>query len=197
MLISRIEIMDSELKVSKKVNKTLSEEIQKLKRKSVRDAQYNRQDNVEFSGIPDTVQDSQLEEKAIALLKVVDVDVKPTDIVDCHRLPRRGTVIARFVNRKYAVKAIANSRKLKDVDVTPIFGVNCKIYINRNLTPELMTMRWKAKRAKLARHIHQFGTNKRGVYVQTEENGRKFQLDIDEDLENILPSGVSLSDFCQ
>ena len=196
IFISKFEKMHSEFEICKAVNATLSKEVKLLKRKTNRDAQYQRQENIEISGIPATIQDSEIEENVIKILKQVDVNVSPSDIVGCHRLPKRGTVITRFVNRKNAEKALMNSNKLKNYNFERELGQRCSLYINRNLTPEYLNLRWKVKMAKTAGYIFKFGSNKRGIWLLLEDNGRKIQVEVEDDIQKVLPTGVTVTDIC-
>ena len=67
-------------------------------------AQYDRWNNVVFSGIPENVPDNNLESTVISALSDIDVQVEPRDIEACHRIgkPTSKTqkTIVRFVNRK-------------------------------------------------------------------------------------------------
>ena len=194
LVLGKVEKLEDQIAVGKAANAALKCEIANLKRKLNRDSLYNRQENVEFSGIPVSVSDGNLEKTVMSLLRKVGVEVVTDDIVDCHRLKDKKTVITRFVNRKYAVQALSNSKRLRG-NTNDILA-NSVIYINRNLTPEYKTLRWKAKRMCLAGHIHAFGTSKRGVWVKADANASKKQVDLEEDLYQFLPAGISLSDIC-
>ena len=71
-------------------------------------AQYGRQNNIVFSGIPENVPDNNLESTVISVLSDNDVQVEPRGIEVCHRIgePTSKTqkTIVRFVNRKKQFK---------------------------------------------------------------------------------------------
>ena len=64
--------------------------------------QYGRRNNIEITGIPDSVQDNQLENKVIEIFDAIGIDVKSVDFEDCHRVGKSKNnskkFIARFVN---------------------------------------------------------------------------------------------------
>ena len=194
LLIGKVTKMDAEMSVAKAVNVALQSEVTNLKRKLNQNNNYHRQENLELSGIPESVSDDNLEATAISILNKTGVALTSKDIVDCHRMRNKKVVIIRFVNRKNAQEALANSRSLQG-NTNDIIS-NSVIYINRNLTPESMSLRWKAKLLKRANHIHDFGTNRRGVWVKSQSDGARKQIDVDEDLVEFLPRGISLSDIC-
>lgn len=49
--------------------------------------QYSRRNNVEFSSIPNDIQNNQLEKKVIQICCKVGVEVHQNDIEGCHWLP--------------------------------------------------------------------------------------------------------------
>ena len=77
--------------------------------------QYGRRNNLEMTGIPDDVKDEDLEEKVIKILDKIEVNVTSKDIEACHRVGKSRNnskkTIIRFVNRKFAKKALANKKK--------------------------------------------------------------------------------------
>ena len=193
VMLSKINKLEDQVHINKHVNSVLKNDLLNMKRKLNRDSQYHRQENLEFSGILETIADSNLEGTAISLLKKTGVDVSPRDIVDCHRLKNGKAVICRFVNRKHCQQALAGSKKLKGNtgDIS-----DSAIYINRNLIPEFNTIRWRSKKLKQANCIYSFGTTKRGIWVQAEPDGRKKQIEVEDDLYEFLPAGKSLSEIC-
>ena len=51
--------------------------------------QYSRRNNVEISGIPQSVSDNQLEEKVVDILKAIDVNITTNEIEACYRLGKK------------------------------------------------------------------------------------------------------------
>ena len=100
--------------------------------------QYGRRNNIELSGIPDSVKDNCLEEKIISIFTSVGIDVKSYDIEACHRIGKSWNsskkTIARFSNRKFAKQALYNRKKLKSIDKLTL-GLTNDVLINENLTP--------------------------------------------------------------
>ena len=48
--------------------------------------QYGRRNNIEITGIPDTVQDIELENKVIEIFDAIGVEANSADFKDCHRV---------------------------------------------------------------------------------------------------------------
>ena len=69
--------------------------------------QHSRRNNVEISGIPQSVSDNQLEEKVVDILKAIDINITANEIEACHRLGKKNkNVIVQFINRKHCLKAM-------------------------------------------------------------------------------------------
>ena len=100
--------------------------------------QYNRHNNLDIQGIPDTVSDDQLEENIIEIFNQINVKINKFDIEDCHRIGKsKKTTIVRLVNRKNCKavleKKLSLSRKLDNEKLG--FQSDAKIVVSENLTP--------------------------------------------------------------
>ena len=51
--------------------------------------QYNRRENIEIVGIPETVPDNQIERTVVNILNRMGVKIQHYDIAGCHRLSNR------------------------------------------------------------------------------------------------------------
>ena len=102
--------------------------------------QYGRRNNLEITGISNEIEDVDLEGKVIQILDKIEVNVSSKDTEACHRIGKskdnsKKTII-RFVNRKYAKKALLNRKNLKHLDKSSIGLPNSNnIFISENLTP--------------------------------------------------------------
>ena len=63
VVLKNMEKLENQVAVGKAVNVALKKEVLSLKKKVNRDSQYHRQDNLEFSGIPESVEDEKLEKR--------------------------------------------------------------------------------------------------------------------------------------
>ena len=87
----------------------LEKKVKSLEIQISKDEQYNRRNCIEFSDIPDPINDNNLEDTIIEACKDININVSETDIEACHRLPIRRNatnlskrVIFKFVNQKHA-----------------------------------------------------------------------------------------------
>ena len=83
--------------------------------------QYGRRNNIIISGIPDSVDNNQLEDSVTEILTNINVNVKSNDVEACHRIGKKDSrigstkTIIRFVNRKHTKQALYNKKKLSPV----------------------------------------------------------------------------------
>ena len=101
--------------------------------------QHGRRNNLEMTGVLDDVEDEDLEEKVIKVVGKIEDNVTSRDIEACHRVGKSRNnskkTIIRFVNRKFAKKALVNRKSLKNIDKYSIGLSNSSdIFINENLT---------------------------------------------------------------
>ena len=111
--------------------------------------QYSRRNDVEISGIPQSVSDNQLEEKVVDILKAIDVNITTNEIEVCHRLGnKKENVIVRVINRKHCLKALQNKKKFKSIDKNAIGISNENLFISENLTPANSKLAFSCQKLK-------------------------------------------------
>ena len=156
--------------------------------------QYGRRNNVEFSGIPNSVEDDHLESAMINILSDIGVSVKPSDIEVCHRMgkssggnsPRR--TIMRFVNRKICYLIMVNKKKLRDIDSEKHSLGNNKIYANFSLCKAYGSLWYNCKKLFHAEEISGFWVANGGmVKFKMEPDSDPILLEHQADLDQWFP----------
>ena len=71
-----------------------------LEQNQAKGEQYSRRNNVELSGIPNSICDEDLENTVINICKESGIDVDARDIEGCHRLPLSRN--SGCINQRYA-----------------------------------------------------------------------------------------------
>ena len=111
--------LTSELIITKNVNNRLEERIINLEKNQAKGEQYSRRNNVELSGIPNSICDEDLENTVINISKESRINMDTRDLEGCHRLPlsrnSRGhdkKVIVKFVNQKYAEALLKDKKRI-------------------------------------------------------------------------------------
>ena len=113
---------ESELSVSKNVNSKLHERVVALERQCWGNSQYSRRECLEITGIPDSINNDDLEETTIKIFDKLDVAIDPSNIEDCHWLKSNGPkkVIIKFAKRKDANLIRKYKNKLKGMNLCSI-----------------------------------------------------------------------------
>ena len=119
--------------------RNLEKKVKSLEIQILKDEQYNCRNCIEFSGIPDTINDDNLEDTIIEACKDINIDVSEMDIEACHRLPIRHNatnagkrVIVKFVNQKHAGSIMSKKFTLSSMDFSR-HNINYKVYVNPSL----------------------------------------------------------------
>ena len=151
--------------------------------------QYSRRNNIEISGIPQSVSDIQLEEKVIDILKVIDVNITMNEIEACHRLGKKmKNVIVQVINRKHCLKALRNKRKLKSIDKNAIGIPNANLFISENLTPANSKLEFNCGKLKRDSKIEKCYTINGIVHIAKSDKLMKiYHL---KDLQELFPEYV-------
>ena len=166
-LLSKNERLSSDLAIQKTVCGNLEKKVKSLEIQISKDEQYNCRNCVEFSGIPDTINDDNLEDTIIEACKDINIDVSETDIEACHTLPVRRNatnaskrVIVKFVNRKDAESIMSKKFTLSSTDFSRL-NINNKVYVNPSLCPYYRYLWGRCKdlqRRKMMHHVFCLGS---------------------------------------
>ena len=104
-----------------------------------------------LSGIPDTVEDKDLESTVSSILSDIDVPIGPHNVEACHRIGlstknKSKKTMIRLVNRRYANKALINRKNIDSIDNAKYnFDSRTKIFINENLSPANESIAYNAE----------------------------------------------------
>ena len=154
--------------------------LEQLEREVNKDKQYIRRETIELVGIDSSVPDDAIEEECIKILKVAKVKVGnryPTtfDIHAAHRKGRKGNVILKFVNRKFAYNSIFNRANLKNTEYE-------KVYINSSLCPEFSFLNFAVRKAKAKGELTKYRLKNGVTFIQKVENGPWLEISHVNDL---------------
>ena len=78
--------LESDLAISRNVNDKHTKQLILVERKYWANEQYSRQECLEVSGIPESIQDDDLEDCVLKIFNECDTPVDPGNIEACHRL---------------------------------------------------------------------------------------------------------------
>ena len=150
--------------------------------------QYGRRNNIEITGIPDSVPDQNLEEKVVDILNEITVNVSAKDIEACHRVGvsknSSKKTIVRFINRKHAKKALLSRKNLRKSS-----SPNCSVFINENLTVKNNKIAFLGRKLKRSGHLNKIYTRDGTVHISSPEihRGKVLKIHHINDLFNLFP----------
>ena len=107
-----IELKTETTKLKKKIddvediNEKLIKRVINVEKEHWQNAQYGRCKNVELSGIPDSVEDNELEVKIIEVLERVGLKINSNDIEACHRLYQSKSEAKKGVPKRVIVRGL-------------------------------------------------------------------------------------------
>ena len=93
--------------------------------------QYSRRECLEISGIPENIENKDLENLTLQIFEKIDVSVDPENVEDSHWVKTQ-KVIIKLSRWKDANKIRSEKKKLKGKNLTSL-GINTSVYINDSL----------------------------------------------------------------
>ena len=110
--------LESDLEISRNINNKLVDQVTRLERKCWENEQYSRRECIEISGIPQSIEQIDLERTLLNVFDKIDAPVDPQNIEACHRLKsddngRSNKIIVIFSKRKDMVRVMNKKKSLK------------------------------------------------------------------------------------
>ena len=106
--------LEAENCVVKQANSLLLKRLVDMARQCWANAQYSRRECLEVVGIPDSVQNNELEDKVLTIFKKIGSEVSPRDIEAFCRLKKdNDRVIVKFSRRKDCEEIISVKKDLR------------------------------------------------------------------------------------
>ena len=169
---------------TEEVTKKYEERFIRIERELNLQKQYERRSCIEISGIPNSVADNDIEDAVIKVLKTAKAKVHTKfpshmDIQAAHRKGKKGVVICKFVNRKFAYSALYSSANLKDADV---FETGAPVYVNPSLCPEFGFLHFAVRKAKKDKRIHSYKVRHGVMMIKLTENDEEVEISHESDL---------------
>ena len=162
----------------------------KFRKKQAKWKQYSRRNNVELSGIPNSIYDEDLENTVINIYKKSGIDVDVRDIEGCHRLPlsrnSRGhdkRVIVKYVNWKYAEAMLKDKKRISGKNFGHL-NVTNKLFVSVSLCPYYRYIWGKCKDLQRQGKVHHVFHVGNIFCIKLLENGSPVKLHHISDIPN-------------
>ena len=161
--------LESENSVVKQANSLLSK---RLERQCWANAQYSRRMCNEVVGIPDSIQNNELEGKVLTIFKKIGSEISPRNIEACHRRKKdNDRVIVKFSRRKDYEQIMSVKKDLKHLKMQEVGlpGIR-SIFINIGVCPYYRMLRSKCKLLHDLGKISNFYISNGTIKVKISEN---------------------------
>ena len=189
--------LKNELEKVKTELKKKGEDLVEVERDVIDLQQYIRRNNVEICGIPESVENKNLEKTVVKIAEIIGVDIKSNDIEACHRLVKRRNeggpkrTIVRFVNRKNCESLLRNKKKLKfDETKNKLnhIGIKNNLFINSNLSPYNKLLWGKCKHLQEEGMIDRFWVYNGSLHIAELDGDEGLKIGHMKDLEKLFPN---------
>ena len=157
--------------------------------------QRMRENTIELTGVPDSVQDEFLESKFIEMMDHIGVKLRENEIQGIHRLPQRcgstcKPVIAKFINRKMAEEIMFQKKRFNTVNFEHLgFPNDTKIYANLSLSPAFKSLDYHCRKLKKDKIIAESIASRQMIKIKMLDSTYKRIIHIN-DLRELFPDRV-------
>ena len=126
--------MQSDLCFFRQLNLKLKIQTVSLERQCWSNCQYSRRECLELSILPESLENSELDDTSLKLFKKLYVEIDSSNIEDCHWFPSKGPkrITVQFSKRKEGSSDRKVKKNLRGMDLSSI-GVRSPVYINDSL----------------------------------------------------------------
>ena len=148
--------------------------------------QYARKNNIIISGIPDSVDNNQLEESVTEIVTDINVNMASNNIEACHRICKKDSrisstkTIVHFVNRKHTKQALYNKKftKSKKKKHTHTFNLNTNnpFFISENLTRMNESLAYQGRKLKRNSLVNACYTKDGIVTIKINERSKAIKM---------------------
>jgi hypothetical protein len=187
----KLKDIEKNCELLKKENTDLCNQILSYKIQLENLEQYNRNRNVEVTGVPEIPQEkmSDIVEK-LSDITGVNIDMNK-DIQAVHRVPTRNEkgpkpIVMQFSNRQLRDEFLKNGKKssIKSTDFVP--GIpSTKVYVNEHLTPYNRNLLYHAKKLR-EKGFKYVWTVEGKVFVRKSESDRSQRVFSVDDVDKLL-----------
>ena len=188
--------LESELATIKVVNELFKNQIVTLERQCWSNAQYSKRETLEISGIPENIDDGELEGKVLTVLSKLDVNIDPANVEACHWLKSNNKgkkAILKLSRRKDSDEIRRVRSKLKTTDLKPI-GVTTPVYINDSLCFYYKRLWSKCKKLWTNKFIFGYWVSNGSIKIRMSERFPVKVISHIVDLEKLFPDNPLLTD---
>ena len=191
--------LESDLEISRNVNNKLVDQVTRLERKCWENEQYSRRECIEISGIPQSIEQIDLERTVLKVFDKIDAPVDPQNIEACHRLKsddngRSNKVIVKFSKRKDMARIMNKKKFLKNANLDGTgLPSSTSLFINPSLCSYYKYLWSKYKAVLSGKLISSFWVSNGSVRIKLGDDTVK-SVTHKDDLKVLFPGNPILMD---
>ena len=185
--------LEPDLAITKAFNESLRNQILTLERQCWSNAQYSRRETLGISGIPENIDDGELEGKVLTVLSKLDVYIDSANVEACHWLKSNKKAILKLSRQKDSDEIRRVSSKLKTTDLKPI-GITTPVYINDSLCFYYKKLWSKCKNLWSNKFIFGYWVSNGSIKIRISESSPVKVISHIVDLEKLFPDNPLLKD---
>ena len=193
--LRRVEVVSSDLAITKNCNRLLTERVVQLERNAVTNVQYHWRESAEVNPVPPSISDEEVELNICKALSLTGHKVKPDDLKACYRLKKKESAIVKFICRKLKRRVLVNRENIrnKSEDLCQLKSPG-KLFISESVCHENHHLAYKCRQLKNAGKIHSTWFWNNAVNVKLSERSNPVKIFHITDIEKLF--GIdNLDDF--
>ena len=198
----REEIIDRLLLENTKLStriKELEENVVVLEKSVIKNHQYQRNNNIVITGIPNSVEHDNLEDQCLKILNGINEQkINKRDLEACHRLSvKNNGVVLKFVNRKDAKECLKNRSNLRDMNKESIgLPTHTKLFIDEQLSAYISQLAYMCRFLKRSNLISKHKLQNGNVKILLQgENDDNFYWETIEHKSDLLKIFLNIDDI--
>ena len=190
--LGKYDELHSELQVSRNCS-NLHNRVIELEKNALNTAQYVRMEIIEFSPVPGSISDQNLEEQVCKARSLTDIKVEGKDLHACCRMNRRDRLILKFKDRKLRYQVMANRKKLleKKNELKELHFEE-SLYLSDSIYTENHNLFYKCRQLKNAKRVHSCWFFNNVINAGLMDKDPIFKIFHESDMGELLRANVEL-----
>ena len=149
-----------------------------------------RRECLEITGIPATIDNTQLEDKVIQVLNKVGSNISSESVEACHRISRSNDrVIIKFSRRKDCQQVLSVKKDLKNLNMADVgLPDNTRLFVNPSLCSYYKVLWSKSKKLLSMGKINNFYISNGTIKIKIHEDSTPISITHNSDFEEHFPA---------
>ena len=143
---------------------------------------------MEISGIPTTVEQSNLEDKVLSIFEKIGCNVAKENIEACHRVGKHKNVIVKFSKQKQCQQVFSAKKDLAKLNMKDSnLHEGTRLFVNRSLCSYYKFLWSKSKKLQSLGRIRGYFISNGKIKLKVQENSDPLVVTYCSDFEKFFP----------